>query len=207
VTVEYVEFLVEEPSMEAVLRTLLPAMLGRIHFEVFAHQSKAELLQRLPARLAGYYRRRARNAWLRDRARVVVIVDRDTDDCRDLKQRIEAMAVHAGVATTGPHRPLVIRIAVEETEAWYFGDWAAVCASYPGVPRDVPGKARFRDPDAIVGGTWEAFERILQRAGYFTGGLRKVEVARTVAARMDPGINTSRSFQVFWQAVGALVSA
>ncbi len=35
------------------------------------------------------------------------------------------------------------------------------------------------DPDAIPGGTWEAFERVLQRSGYFQTGLRKLEAAQT----------------------------
>jgi hypothetical protein len=34
-------------------------------------------------------------------------------------------------------------------------------------------------------------------------GLRKIEVARAIAERMLPERNTSRSFQVFWQAITA----
>ena len=57
--------------------------------------------------------------------------------------------------------------------------------------------ARFRDPDAVKGGTWEAFERILQRHGHFRTGLRKVEAARMISARLDPDRNRSRSFAAF----------
>jgi len=39
----------------------------------------------------------------------------------------------------------------------------------------IPNHAGYRDPDAIRGGTWEAFERILKRHDYFKTGLRKVE--------------------------------
>jgi len=45
------------------------------------------------------------------------------------------------------------------------------------------------------GGTWETFERILKRAGYFQTGLRKIEVARAIAEHMDPSRNASPSFQ------------
>jgi hypothetical protein len=38
---------------------------------------------------------------------------------------------------------------------------------YPRVSKSTPERAKYRDPDAIAGGTWEAFERILQNAGYF----------------------------------------
>jgi hypothetical protein len=86
-------------------------------------------------------------------------------------------------------------------EAWYFGDWKAVRTAYPGVSSTVPKQARYRDSDAIRGGTWEAFERILQKAGYFQGGLRKIEAARTIAAHMEPSRNSSCSFQVLRSAL------
>ncbi len=58
-----------------------------------------------------------------------------------------------------------------------------------------------RDPDAILGGTWEALERVLKRGGYFKTGLRKMECARMVAQQMVPARNTSTSFQAFNSAV------
>ncbi|HYR29757.1 MAG TPA: DUF4276 family protein, partial [Thermoanaerobaculia bacterium] len=70
-----------------------------------------------------------------------------------------------------------------------------------GVSATVPFKSRYRDPDSITGGTWEAFEQILQTAGHMQGGLRKIETARAVAERMQPDRNTSLSFQVFWAAI------
>lgn len=67
------------------------------------------------------------------------------------------MAVAAGLqskcAPQGQVFQVVNRIAVEELEAWFFGDWSALQAAYPRVPATIPQKARFRDPDAIVGGT------------------------------------------------------
>ena len=91
-------------------------------------------------------------------------------------------------------RSLVNRIAIEELEAWYFGDWPAVCAAYPKVSAHVASKAGYRDPDSIAGGTWEAFERVLQRHGYFRGGLAKIEAARALGAAIDPARNRSVSF-------------
>jgi hypothetical protein len=69
--------------------------------------------------------------------------------------------------------------------------------AYSRVSRTIAYKSKYRDPDAIKGGTWEAFERILKRAGYFKGGLRKIEAARDIAQYMTPKINRSKSFQVF----------
>ena len=92
---------------------------------------------------------------------------------------------------------IVNRIVIEELEAWYFGDWEAVRGAYPRVSSDVPGRASYRDPDAIKGGTWEAFERVMKRHGYFTTGLRKVEAAQKIAQHIKPDRNQSGSFGVF----------
>jgi hypothetical protein len=101
-------------------------------------------------------------------------------------------------------REAVDRIAIEELEAWFFGDWPAVCAAYPKMPATLPKRAGFRDPDAIAGGTWEALERELQRKGYFKQGLRKMELARDLAARMDPARNRSASFRCLRAALAQL---
>ena len=98
---------------------------------------------------------------------------------------------------------MVNRIAIEELEAWFFGDWEAVRSAYPKVPASQLQKAGFRDPDAIKGGTWEAMERVMQGAGYFGGGLRKIELARSVAAHMVAERNRSASFRAFVEAVAA----
>lgn len=200
-TVEHLEFLVEEPSMEAALRLLLPKMIGDLSFEIYAHQCKEELLTRLPERLRGYRMRREHDAQFRDHCRIVIVIDRDNDDCLQLKGRLEAIAKVAGLKTRsrakrGPYA-IVNRLAIEELEAWYFGDWEAVRAAYPRAYATVAHQAKYRNPDAIAGGTWEAFERVLRKTGYFGGGLRKVEAARAVAANMDPSRNTSPSFRAF----------
>jgi len=191
-SVQHVEFLVEEASMEAALRVLLPRLLGPTSFDVHPYQGKGDLLKRLPQRLRGYA------AWLPATSRVVVVIDRDNDDCVALKARLDEMAAAAGLTprsrSTGNAYALVNRLAIEELEAWFFGDWEAVRTAYPRVSASVPSQARYRDPDCVAGGTWEAFERVLRNAGYFRGGLRKIEAARSIAEHMEPHRNTSRSF-------------
>lgn len=203
-SVIHVEFLVEEPSMEAFLRELLPHLLGAVHFEIRTFQCKDDLLKRLPDRLRGY-------SWITEEYRIVALVDRDDDDCQQLKRELEGHAAQAGLPTrTQPrqgHVAVINRIAIEELEAWYFGDWEAVCAAYPRVSASVPRREGYRNPDAIAGGTWEAFERVLQRSGYFKGGLRKIEAARSIAPHIDPARNRSRSFQVFRDSLLELASA
>lgn len=179
--------------MEQALEILLPKMLRvGVGFEIKQFQCKDELLKRLPERLRGYA------AWLPETTVIVVLVDRDDDDCKLLKQQLESIALAAGLSTKSslPHGRfrVVNRIAIEELESWFFGDWAAVRAAYPKLDESIPKKEPYRDPDAIKGGTWEAMERELQRKGYFKQGLRKMELARTIAQQMEPAKNRSASF-------------
>ena len=202
-SVEHIEVIVEEPSMETALRALLPRIVGNVSFEVYRHLSKDELLERLPSRLCGYAK------WLPANWRVVVVVDRDDDDCHELKARLEKMAADANLLTRTaargqPHR-VVNRLAIEELEAWYFGEWDAVRIAYPRLPGTIPARKGYRDPDAIKGGTWEALERIMLKSGYFRGGLRKIELAGMVAPNMDPARNASSSFKAFSAALADMV--
>lgn len=196
---------VEEPSMEAALEHLLPKLMSGVDFEIRRFQSKDELLRKLPNRLRGY------NSWLPANWAILVLVDRDEDNCLVLKQTLEKMVVDAGLVSmtagrNANHFQVATRIVIEELEAWFFGDWRAVQDAYPRVPATLPQKVGFRDPDSIPGGTWEALERVLKKAGYFTTGLRKMECARAVSQHMEPARNTSNSFQAFSAAVSAAVA-
>ena len=197
----HLEILVEEPSMEAFLHELLPRLFPKDcpFFQVHAFQGKSDLLDKLQDRLKGYA------SWLPNYMRLVVVVDCDNDDCHKLKQQLEEAATAAGLSTRSGAREtpwqVVNRIAIEELEAWYFGDWEAVRRAYPKVSPTVPNQAKYRDPDAIQGGTWEAFERLLKKKGYFKNGRSKVEIARTIAAHINPDCNRSHSFVKFRDAL------
>ena len=198
-TMGHLEVLVEEPSIEAFLRIVLPRILpADTGFEIHSFQGKPNLRKRLEDRLRGYAK------WLPEDWRIVVLVDCDNDDCGTLKDELERASAEAGLRTrsqaAGGRWHVANRIVIEELEAWYFGDWQAVCNAYPRVPQNAPKRKGYRDPDAI-NGTWEAFERILKRRGYFPTGLRKIEAAREVAAHIDPARNRSRSFKAFYAAV------
>lgn len=196
---------VEEPSMEVALHQLLPKLINDADFEIRRFQCKDDLLKNLPDRLRAY------SSWLPPTWAILVLVDRDDDDCEALKERLDKMATDVGLliktaAGHGERFQVANRIAIEELEAWFFGDWSAVQAAYPRVSATIPQKTGFRDPDAILGGTWEALERVLKKSGYFKSGLRKMECARTVAQHMEPTRNSSKSFQAFSGAVSAAVS-
>jgi hypothetical protein len=193
--ISHIEFLVEEPSAEAALTEIVPTIIGEdITFRIHNHQSKTQLLGSLESRLRAYQK------WLPEDWRIVVLVDEDRQDCQALKTRLEEIAQTTGFSTksASPNAfRLLNRIVIEELEAWFFGDVEALCAAYPGVPPTIGERSGYRNPDQVPGGTWEALERVLQRAGYFRGGLAKIEAARMISSNMRPSRNRSRSFQVF----------
>ncbi len=195
----HLEVLAEEPSMQAALGFLVPKLVGNVTFRIHAYRGKEALLGRLPGRLKAY-RQMLQPGWL-----VLVLVDLDDDDCHQLKQVLERDATAAGLMTrtraAGSQFDVLNRIVIKELEAWYFGHWRAVCQAYSRVPATIPSRAPYRNPDAIKGGTWEALLRIIRRAGYYADGLNKLQVAEKIAPLMDPARNTSRSFQVFRDAL------
>ena len=193
----HIEFLVEELSAGAALTTIVPKILGQdVTFRMHLHQGKQDLLSRLTDRLKGY------SHWLPTDWRVVVLIDEDRQECDELKAQLENAARQAGLSTKsraarGGQIRVLNRIAIEELEAWFFGDVEALCTAYRGVPPTLGAQATYRDPDAINGGTWEALERVLQRAGHHKGGLAKIAAAGAISSHMNPERNRSRSFQVF----------
>jgi Domain of unknown function (DUF4276) len=200
----HIEFLVEEPSAKEVLDVLLPQLLAHHSFDVHPFRGKSHMLRDLPGRLQGY------KSWPDEYRHIVILIDRDDDNCHDLKARLENIARDAGYTTkssSGAHRPYEVlnRIAIEELEAWFFGDVEALHLAY-GLSPHLGERAPYRNPDNIAGGTWEALERELQHIGQFKTGLRKIEAARTIAAQMDPARNRSKSFQVFCNGLLDLIS-
>lgn len=135
------------------------------------------------------------------------MIDRNGWGCHIWKAQLEKFAEMAGLPTaTGPggeEVKVINRIVVPRLEAWYFGDWDAVCQAYPRVPRDIPHKPRYRCPDATD--PTQSSEQIMQKAGYFKTGLRKIEAAREVGRYLEAERNTSHSFQVFYRTLKALL--
>ncbi len=202
----HIELLLEERSAEAALRHLVPRIIGPEHSTRFIpHQGKQHLLGELPMLLRGYRR------WIPSDWHIVVLVDEDRQDCHWIKSNLEGMASIARLPTASSPSSsgsvvVLNRIAIEEIEAWFFGDVDAVVAAYPRVPRTISARARFRHPDAIDGGTWEQLERTLQRAGYYRAGMPKIEVADRIAQHMVPDRNRSPSFRVFVEGLRSLVA-
>ena len=194
------EFLLEERSPEAALQNIVHKILPDTDFDTRFHpfRGKRDLLNKLPLLLRGY------RSWIASNHIIVILMDRDSNDCHELKQKLQTIVSQAGFKTiseTHEDSQVIVRIAIEELEAWFFGDWEAIYKAYHRVPRHLYRKAKFRDPDAIRGGTWEQLQRILQDSGHHPRRLNKVRAAREISQHMDPDRNRSKSFQVFRDAL------
>lgn len=127
---------------------------------------------------------------------LIVIMDADDKNCVDLKN--ELVALWRRIA---PNFNVIFRIAVEEMEAWYLGDQAAIRASYPGTKESV----LIGYTQDSVCGTWErladAIEHggaaALKSAGWPAPGVAKCRWAETITPRMNPHANASPSFVAF----------
>jgi len=200
----HLEILVEEPSAKAALEILVPKIIEEnISFNLIQFQGKPDLLANLPNRMRGYAR------WLPPDYRIVVLIDEDRQNCYQLKQQLETAALMAGLNTRANAAPgytfqVLNRIAVEELEAWFWGDIAALRRAYPKLPATLPQRQAYRNSDAISGGTAEALERELQRVGYHKSGLAKIQAARDIAPYMNPPQNRSKSFQVFCEGLRSI---
>ena len=203
----HLEFLVEEASLESALTQLLPKILpSTVSSKIHAFRGKPDLLAKLPDRLKGY------QAWLPPDWKIVVLIDEDREDCRKLKEKLEIMAISAGLITKSSCQKdksfqVLNRIVVEELEAWFFGDVQAIRQAYPKVSANLANQQPYRDPDAIKGGTWEALERVLQKAGYHPGGLEKYKASSDISQYMNPESNRSKSFQVFYQGLLEIINS
>lgn len=209
----WVEFFVEEPSAKAALDLFLPLLLPPPHtFNVINMNSKPQLLLQLPDRLKGYANMMTHGGY--DDLRVVVLVDRDEEDCTDLKEQLEAIAADKGLLTktqaTAQGKAsfqLLNRVVCEELESWFFGDVAALQAAFSRLHPNHFTRQHLKEPDAIRGGTDRALLRTLQKAGYFPGPLLnnrwKYEAAAAIGPHLHPDRNTSPSFKAFVAGVRA----
>ena len=201
-----IEIIVEEQSAGEALRHLLPKVIkSRGRAKIINMGSKSKMLKFLPSRLAAY-RQRLNSG---EQLRIIVLVDRDNDDCEELKGRLERMAGDAGLSTkTSPdnkgHFLVLNRVAVEELESWFIGDPAALRKAFTSLPKIDIAKSIFRNPDN--GGSWEALHRFFKKHGIYKSGFQKIDAARRIAPHMEVAVNRSRSFQAFISGIEAMLT-
>ena len=163
-TEPYIEVLLEGAADVPMVRHVLTSRLGleeRRHFRIHPHHGKGRLptnplsmpdakhrglLDLLPAKLRAYGKS------LLPHMLVLVVVDVDDEDCRDLLRRLNEMLAAL------PRRPRVLfRLAIEETESWFLADPNAIRTAFPKAKISL---LKGMEADAIVG-AWERLAAVL----------------------------------------------
>lgn len=213
----HIEVLVEDSSGEKLLARLLPKILGeqgaphtwrlkpykgigRIPSGLSpkADPSKRMLLDQLPRLLQGYGKTPGIDA-------VVVVLDTDRRDCKEFLRELT-------LVTQGckPAPRTLFRMAIEEMEAWYLGDRAALLKAYPRAKRDVLDRYL---QDSVCG-TWELLAdavhaggaAAIKKAGWPLPGQIKHEWAEKIGPFMSLNQNASPSFCKFRDGLLRMIS-
>ncbi|NQX00834.1 hypothetical protein HQ447_09250 [bacterium] len=213
----HIEFLIEDSSGEKLLQALLPKLLGkqgdphswRLHpykgigrvpkgLTKGGDPAKRMLLDNLPRLLSGYGRTPGVDA-------VVVILDSDRRDCVGFLAELQAIA---GGCNPAPN--ILFRLAIEEMEAWYFGDVAAILQAYPRAKKEVLNRY---EQDSVCE-TWEMLAdavysggvAAIRKTGWPLPGQVKHEWAEKIGPMMVPDRNVSPSFGKLRDGLRRLIS-
>ena len=201
----HIEVLVEDSSGEKLLQVLLPQLIGpqgnphtwRLHaykgigripsgLVTKADPAKRILLDQLPKLMRGYGKTPGIDA-------VVIVLDADKRECSEFLSDLKTAA-----AACNPTPNTLFRLAIEEIEAWYFGDRDALLKAYPRAKLDVLGK--YVQDSACD--TWELLayavytggSAAIKKTGWPLPGQVKHEWAIKIGPLMNPDRNISPSF-------------
>lgn len=205
----YLEVLVEGASDEPVVKEILSRKFRLVenkNFCVRPHQGKGKLpanpnkrpnparrglLDQLPAKLRSY-------AGFPDGYHVVVLVDADREDCRDLLKALNGMYERLEKKP----RSVLFRIAVEETESWFIADKSAIKGAYPKAKvRKLP-----RHPDQVVGAWEKLAEAIGENPNYTGARVDKQRWAEDIAPHLNLEQPRSPSLKAFIRGIDRIVS-
>jgi uncharacterized protein YktA (UPF0223 family) len=169
-------FLLEEPSAKEVLQNILPQILPKddISYLCISHQGKHDLEKSIPRKL---------RAWNKSDVQFVIVHDKDSADCRKLKQRLLD-------SVKNNNRPdTLVRIVCSELESWFLGDLDAVEKAFSIDLSKKKNKALYRDPDAI-GNAKEELKKLVRTYQEIAG-------SQSISKYMNISQNKSHSFQIF----------
>jgi len=201
----HLEILVEDSSGRALLEQLVPKVIGTHGdphtWRIIAYRGvgrippgmnpgtdprKRILLDQLPRILKGYGRAQFVDY-------VIVVADSDRNDCKSFLNELLALE-----RTCTPRPPIMFRIAIEEIEAWYFGDQSALLSAFPKAKRIILDKYQ----QGSICGTWELLadaiipggSKIVKKQGWPLPGTLKHEWAERIGPLMNINANKSPSF-------------
>lgn len=204
----FFEILLEGESDVPTVKSILNQRYGfqqNIDYRIHPHRGKGSLpdnplarpdlrarglLDQLPAKLRGY-------AHLAKGSAVIVLLDADRSDCRQLK--LSLIDLYQNL----PQKPskVLFRIAVEEIESWFLADREAIIRSglrvnAARIPRG--------EPDQVIG-AWERLAEVLNRKPIECNGGDKHDWAEAIAPHLDLDNPRSPSLKAFIDGVDNLV--
>ncbi len=197
------EFLMEDQSSARAMEILIPKLLGRnVTHKIHSYKgigripkglqpktdaNKRILLDRLPHLLRGYGK-------IPHYGHIVIICDLDDRDKATFLSELYQL-----LDSCDPKPDAIFCLAIEEFEAWYLGDLAAVRKAYPHAKENI---LNGYENDSICD-TWELLadavykggSKALNDRGWQAVGEQKSIWARTISPHMDVEHNASPSFQ------------
>ncbi|MBS9783454.1 MAG: DUF4276 family protein [Pasteurella sp.] len=168
-------FFLEEPSAREMLKGLLPKILPKnISCQYVVFEGKQDLEKRLPIRL---------RAWQDPTAKFIVMRDKDSGDCIEIKNNLRQKCINAG------HPDVLIRIACHELESFYLGDLKAVEQAFKIKKLSLQQRrSKFRNPD-YLGNPAQELKKLVP-------SYQKVSGSRIIGPLLDVENNCSTSFKV-----------
>ena len=175
-------FLLEEPSMKALLDGLLPRLYPGLQFACITHEGKYDLEKSIPRKL---------RSWREPGVSFIIVQDNDNGDCLEAKRKLLEKCKE------GNREDSLVRIVCQELEAWYIGEPDALAEAF-GLERlrTIGNQSRYRDPDGI--------QKPSIAIKQLVPGFSKTNGARMMARRLSQERNRSRSFAVFIEGIEKL---
>lgn len=177
-----VEFFLEEESMKHFLEGFLPKILPdgfKLNENCFLRpfNGKSDLMSNLPRKFKTF------NSNFYEPVKIVVLHDKDSNDCIQLKQSIlDIHRTHSDV-------PILVRIVCIELESWYLGDMDALQEAFPDFNKErYQNKAKYRNPDILNG--YDELKKIIPT-------FQKVAGAKIIGIAASSTSNKSESFNQF----------
>ena len=215
------EILVEGTTEEAVLKVLLRKIIKETDknhtWAIHPHRGigsipknladipnkrNPTLLHNLPSKIRAYGKEKD------DNLAVIVLVDLDDKNCKEFKKQLQEIFDFCNPALTS-----LVRLAIEELEAWFLGDKTAVKKTYPNVRENVLDSYK---QDSICG-TWETLAEAVYKGGvkelHLQYGKRSSQIlgqkrkwARNICHHMDVDNNESPSFCCFRDGIRNMIA-
>lgn len=179
--------LIEEPSVEEMLKEILPRINHEIKFRFMPFQGKQDLDKRIELRL---------RYWNQPNSSFLIIRDQDSGDCLKIKSELMKK-----VESSGKGAVSLIRIACHELENFYLGDLEAVekGLKIKGLSK-MQMKSKYRNPDSLNNASDELI-RLTDKK------YQKVIGSREIAPHMRlDGNNKSHSFNTLISGIEKLLS-